>query len=137
MTKLSRRAALAAIVGLMVAGATSCSHYQGGSTSGEAKLDQAAAFGHRGDFSSAVRLASEVIDQQPSDALAYVVRGAAHRRSGAYSEAIADLDRAIELDPQIADAYTQRAFACQQGHSNASSKQIFADLNRAIELDSS
>jgi len=49
--------------------------------------------------------------------------------------AISDLDRAIELNPKIAEAYTQRAFAYQHDKSNASSQQILDDLNRAIELD--
>jgi tetratricopeptide (TPR) repeat protein len=97
-------------------------------------LEQAAECGERGDYASAVRLATEVIDQKPSYAMAYAVRGTVHRRSGEYSQAIADLDRAIELDSRNSDAYTQRAFACQQGHIR-DSNQILADLNRAIELD--
>jgi tetratricopeptide (TPR) repeat protein len=99
------------------------------------KLERAAKCALGGDYASTVRLASEVIDQHPSHAMAYVLRGTAHRRNGEYSQAIADLDRAIELDPRISAAYAQRADAYQQGHIRDSSKQIFADLNRAIELD--
>jgi len=98
------------------------------------KLEQAAEFALRDDFSSAIRLATEVIDRQPSHAMAYMLRGTALRRCGEYSQAIADIDLAIELDSRNSDAYTQRAFACQQGHFR-DSNQIFADLNRAIELD--
>ena len=134
MAELSCRVMLVAIVGLFVAVTTSCARLPGYA---DAKLAQAGRDGEHGDFSSCIKQATEVIDRCPpnSHALAYTVRGTAHRRSGEYSRAIADLDRAIELDPKIADAYTQRAFAYQQGKLNASSKQILDDLNRAIKLD--
>jgi tetratricopeptide (TPR) repeat protein len=136
MARIFRQAAVATILGILVAGVASCSHHPlGASFNAQRKLGQAAEKGEHGDFSSAVRLATEVVDQEPSHALAYVVRGVAYRRGGNYSQAIADLDRAIELDPQNADAYTQRAFACQQGNSHATSQQIRADLNRAIQLN--
>ena len=65
-----------------------------------------------------------------------MVRGTAHRRAGRYTRAIADLDKAIKLDPHLADAYTQRAFALQQSDKPDVSQQILADVNRAIEINS-
>lgn len=105
--------------------------------SAERQLQQAAAHGLRGKFASAIALATEVIDRQPSHAVAYVVRGTAHRRAGEYTQAIADLDRALELNSQIADACTQRAFAHQQSDMQDVSRRVLVDANRAIELDSS
>jgi tetratricopeptide (TPR) repeat protein len=132
MAKASRRAMLVVAVGLLVPVATSCYQLPGYA---DAKLAQAARDGEHGKFASCIKQATEIIDTCPSHALAYAVRGTAHRKCGEYSLAIADLDRAIELDPKIADAYTQRAFAYQQGKLNISSQQILDDLNRAIELD--
>jgi tetratricopeptide (TPR) repeat protein len=133
MAQVSRRVMLVAIVGLLVTVATSCYRVPGYA---DAKLGQAARDGEHGDFSSCIKIATEIIEQCPTHALAYAVRGTAHRKSGEYSQAIADLDRAIELDPKIADAYTQRAYAYNQRKLDVSSEQILDDLNRAIELDS-
>jgi tetratricopeptide (TPR) repeat protein len=101
------------------------------------KLQQASEDGLRGDFSSAVRLATEVIDQQPNNVMAYLLRGTAYRRNGEHLQAIADLDRAIELDSMSSLAYTQRAFSHQQNSTSGASKLILEDLHRAIELDAS
>jgi len=99
------------------------------------QLEQAAEHGLSGDFAPAIASATDVIDRQPSNALAYLLRGTAHRRTGEYSRAVADCSRAIELDPQLADAYTQRAFAYQQSGKDNVSDLIFADVNRAITMD--
>jgi tetratricopeptide (TPR) repeat protein len=105
------------------------------SVSANRKLKWAGECGLRGDYATAIRLATEVIDRHPSNGTAYMLRGTAHRRSGEYSQAIADLDRAIELDAQNSFAYTQRASAYQQSGTGDCSTQILADSNRAIELD--
>lgn len=99
------------------------------------KLEQAAVLGKQGDFASAIRLTTEVIERQPNNLNAYLVRGTAYRRAGEYELAIADLDRAIELDPQNSLAYAQRASARQLRQQRAYSQEVLADLNRAIELD--
>jgi tetratricopeptide (TPR) repeat protein len=130
MIKSTSRVVAIVIAALFISGTVTPSFW----FNADQKLEQAAEFALRDDFASAVRLATEVIDRQPSHAMAYMVRGTALRRCGEYSQAIADLDRAIELNSRNSEAYTQRAFACQQGHLR-DSNQIFADLNRAIELD--
>jgi tetratricopeptide (TPR) repeat protein len=51
---------------------------------------------------------------------------------GEFDRAMVDYDRAIELDPQNAVAYRNRAVAhCRQGDL----EQALADFDRAIELD--
>jgi tetratricopeptide (TPR) repeat protein len=103
--------------------------------SADLTLEQASKRGMRGDYASVVRLATEVINREPTHAMAYAMRGTAHRRSGDSPQAIADLDRAIEIDPQSSYAYTQRALARQQSQMKDSSSQVLADANQAIELD--
>lgn len=101
------------------------------------KLEQASECGQRGDYATAVTLATEVINRQPTHAIAYTLRGTVYRQNGDYAQAIADLDRAIELDPQSSYAYTQRALTRQQRQVTDSSSQVLADADRAIELDPS
>jgi tetratricopeptide (TPR) repeat protein len=134
MAKISCRVTLVVVVGLFVPVATSCYGVPGYA---DAKLLQAAQAGEHGDLSACIKTATEVVDHCPSHALAYTIRGTAHRKSGEYAKAIADLDRAIELNPKLADAYTQRAYAYNQRKLDVSSQQILDDLNRSIELDSS
>lgn len=46
------------------------------------RLERAGECGLSGDYPKAIQLATEVIEHQPSCAIAYVTRGTAHRRSG-------------------------------------------------------
>src|SRR5688500_12169107 len=50
-----------------------------------------------------------VIARDPNNPEGYNVRGAAYGRAGRYRDAIADFDRAIELDPRFSRAYANRA----------------------------
>jgi tetratricopeptide (TPR) repeat protein len=72
-----------------------------------------------------------------NQAIALINRAVAHNRKGfyekaAYDDAIADSSRAIELNPDFAVAYAQRAFAYNK---KGAYDDAIADLNRAIELD--
>ena len=53
---------------------------------------------------------------------------------GATSEAIADFNKAIELDPNFGRAYANRALVHRR---NGDTEQAFADYNRAIQADPS
>ena len=46
---------------------------------------------------------------EPKDAKFYVDRGIAYGEKGEYDQAIADFNRALEVDPKIASAYYNRA----------------------------
>ncbi|MDF2813678.1 MAG: tetratricopeptide repeat protein, partial [Microvirga sp.] len=65
---------------------------------------------------SSVNIASlsDVIQRNPSDPGAYNTRGAAYARVGRYSDAISDFNRAVQIDPNYAPAYTNRALAFRQ-----------------------
>src|SRR5437588_12955326 len=69
----------------------------------------------------------------PDDrAVAYYHRGATYWRKGDYDKAIADENKAIEINPKCADAYmTRGAFYLDTGDDD----QAIADASRAIEID--
>src|SRR5690606_36416785 len=56
---------------------------------------------------SAVNITSltEVVNKNPRDAAAYNVRGTAYGESGKFNEALADFNRALELDPGFYQVY--------------------------------
>src|SRR5215204_7191176 len=54
---------------------------------------------------------SEVIQRNPSDPAAYNTRGAAYARLARYSDAINDFNKAVQVDPNYAPAYANRALA--------------------------
>jgi lipoprotein NlpI len=64
---------------------------------------------------------------------AYYKRGDAYYEEGEYEKAIADYNKAAELDPNHADAYYSRG--CAYAEEGEYEKAI-ADYNKAIELDS-
>lgn len=63
---------------------------------------------------------------------AYIKRGWEHAEKGDYDGAIAELNKAIELDPRRAEAYAERGWA--RRHKGDYDGAI-ADYSRAIELD--
>lgn len=74
-------------------------------------LEDAVAAIDRGEFSSAVGLLTELIEQDPSNGRAFHLRGWAKAHMGDLHGESADWSRAIELDPQFAEAYADRAAA--------------------------
>jgi Flp pilus assembly protein TadD len=64
--------------------------------------------------------------------MAYSNRGSVWIQKGDYGKAFADFNKAIELDPNYAEAYNNRGVAWD--HKGDYDKAI-ADFNKAIELD--
>jgi Flp pilus assembly protein TadD len=64
--------------------------------------------------------------------LAFASRGESYRRMGQYDAALADLNRAIELDDKNALAFASRGESYQRMRQY---EAALADFNRAIELD--
>ena len=65
-------------------------------------------------------------------AIAYTKRGVAFRIRGGLQRALADLNRAIELDPSLAPIYANRGLVYMY---LGESDPALADFNRALELD--
>src|ERR1700712_5811005 len=97
--RLGRRATALILVAMCSAG---CS-INLGSLSGSEKDD--AAQGASGSIASL----TETIRNNPNDAQAYNARGLLLAQGGKSEEALADLNRAIGLDPNYAHAYANRA----------------------------
>jgi tetratricopeptide (TPR) repeat protein len=70
-------------------------------------LVSATAWGHQGHSAELAALDAE-LRARPADVGALVRRAAVHRRQRAFSRAIADLERALRLDPRRADLYLER-----------------------------
>ena len=90
-------------------------------SSESALLVQVQAIGRlkRGDVEGAVSLLDRAVQGSPNDAQLILVRGTVLRRIGDYDRAIRDFDTTLSLDPTLADAYCQRAFARQQSEADA------------------
>ena len=69
---------------------------------------------------------------EPTDANGFHDRGNRHSRNGSYGLAIADYNKAIELDPSFAEAHYNRGFSFYEIGRN---EESIADFTRAIELN--
>lgn len=90
----------------------------------------------RHDYAKAIQLLTGAIDSgdlsRANLALAYHYRGAEYLRINRYDEAIADQDRAIQLDPgKLPTAYNDRAIAYRNKGNYA---RAIADYSEAIRL---
>src|SRR4051794_40199728 len=102
------------------------------------------------DYRGAVGLYDQALAADPTLREAYLHRGVAYRGHGNYDRALADLDRAIELEPRDARAYAERArtklerLAAEANGDKVKLAAAFApddplgiaaDLDRAVALD--
>ncbi|MDR0758231.1 MAG: tetratricopeptide repeat protein [Tannerella sp.] len=74
----------------------------------------------------------ELISAYPKLSLGYLTRGVMYLEKGDTARAMADLNKAVEIDPYYAPCYGNRAILLYQtGHLN----EALADLNEAIRLN--
>ena len=86
---------------------------------------------HKKDYDKAFKDFTEVIQLNP-DNHSYTLRGSAYNNTGEYDKAILDLNKAIELDSNYANAHVARGFAYNR---KGEYDKAILDLNKAIELD--
>lgn len=85
----------------------------------------------RQDFGKCIEDLTEVLRNEKTHTLALVSRGAAFMHTGEMQTATADLDRAIEIDPNYAKAYHIRGLVHEsQGRDDSA----LADFTKAVEL---
>ena len=83
------------------------------------------------DWQDESTLYSDIISKNPKAMRAYVARGTALGKAGDHANALADFERAIELDPDYSDTYMNRGkYFLKQGKP----RRAQADLTTAIEL---
>lgn len=75
---------------------------------------------------------SEVIKNNPSDANALNLRGAAYGAAGDYDKALADFNAAVAINPQYPQAYANRALIYVRAKNL---QKAIADYDQAINLD--
>jgi len=92
--------------------------------------DKTNCLGHS-DHLVAIKGCSEIIRQDPKDAIAHYLRGTVLAKNGDLGQAIADFSKAIALDPGFAPAYDSRAAAYVAKGDYTSA---VADVTRASEL---
>ena len=97
----------------------------------EAHLSLADAFGRAGDIDKAKEIATKVLGAHSESARAHNCYGMVFRLAGESETAMFHLDRAIELDPLLADARANRAIArLSLGHVDAAER----DADQAVAL---
>src|SRR6516164_4993998 len=88
------------------------------------------------DYRSAVSLFSEALRLEKLPALSYCKRAFAYFRLREYDKALADVNKALELNPKLADAYVIRAkLLGAERCSFADVKKALVDVDIALDLD--
>jgi len=98
----------------------------------KSKFDEGIAAFLNDHFEDAVNFFTEVIDHEPSSALAYLSRGAAYTRLERTGYSIRDFNKAIDLKPDYARAYHLRGLEFEKG---GDAEKALKDFDKAVELD--
>ena len=115
-------------------------------TSRGADESKANGTGDATDHSTEIKRWSDALEKDPKDATAYFNRGNAYEADGDHDHALSDFSKAIDINPQYADAYVARAVAgIAQEESESNGKRLagpdmvymmrWEDLNAALKID--
>lgn len=95
--------------------------------------NRANAYCSAGDYDQAIRECDRIIEEvEPDSYYALTLRGNAHHRKQEYDQAIADFNKAIEIDPVCIWAYICRG---REFNAKGDFTKAIADLTKAIEKD--
>ena len=83
------------------------------------------------DWDAAIATLDALLKREPTSAVAYVMRGNAYTAKGVFDDAIADYDRAIQID-NSSITHANRAIAWQR---KGSIERAIADLDTSLKLD--
>ncbi len=84
------------------------------------------------DWEGVIRLTTEAIELDPEKPWPYSMRGAAHNALGQFDMALKDLNRAIDISPDYAPAYTNKAITFMRMGDNAMAR---VNIDEALYLD--
>ncbi|XP_071786267.1 uncharacterized protein [Asterias amurensis] len=90
-------------------------------------------FNNNKNWMAAIKDFTELLSQEPANALARTYRGRAHAKHGHFVQAVEDLSSAIHLDPLSSVAFYHRGCLLRR----ANPKQALQDLSVSVLLDDS
>ncbi len=74
-------------------------------------LEQAKSVHWGRDWQEVISLSTQAMEADPGNPWSYSMRGAAHNALGNYREAVRDLNMALDISPDYAPAYTNKAIS--------------------------
>ena len=98
----------------------------------EKKLDKGLKLYKKGKYQQAIELYSEILAENPNEAVAYNRRGNVYLKLEQYDAALTDYNRAIAINPDFLKAYNNRGNAYFQLKLY---KSALADYTRVIEIN--
>jgi tetratricopeptide (TPR) repeat protein len=94
--------------------------------------DKAFAATNKGDFATAEKYWTEILEKFPDNAAVWSNRGNSRVSQNKLQEALADYNKAVELAPNVTDPYLNRGTALE---GLGRWEMAIADYNRVLELD--
>jgi len=125
----------ALVIGLGRGGAKRGVAGQGNQQAVEAAFTKGHYHYKRREYAAAISHFDNAIGLMPRFARGYRMRGKTYRRLGEPDKAISDFCRAIELEPENADAFSDRALAYLDKSRTAISKSASQSYRDAFERD--
>lgn len=125
---MARMLAAALIAWLAVAAACS-------SQETDPLLQQAALASQRGDYPRAIEQLTTVVEQSPTMAIAWYLRGRANFCAGKIAESVADFDKYVELEPQAKNRLWERGISYYYAGQYEPGAKQFEDYQKYHDQD--
>lgn len=91
---------------------------------------------HFGKFQEAIDLITESIEVKNDWEISYFYRAVAHQANENFDEAILDYTKALKINPDMCDAYYNRAkIMLENKKESCDVNKVIDDLNSALSLD--